>query len=269
LQFVRVYRNQDERSRTFGIGANDSLDIFLTGQMGSYVDLILVDGGRVHFTHSLVLGLGDTYVARGGGDYTTAVYRGDTWTISRKDGWKFFMPYRPKALGQNVTVLTGFSDPAGHLYRMERDASGDLLSITTPSGDWLHFEHDSGHRVSGIESSGGRTVHYDYDSAGCLSRVADSEGHIMNYVYDDKAQMVSVSRGTEEPILRNTYDSRGNIKTQVMADRQSFEYRYVESNWSGKPGLVADRISTPNGLVTFLRYGYGQYEQSLPVPRSH
>jgi len=142
LQFVRVYRNQDEQSRSFGIGTNDSLDIFLVGKMGSYVDLILADGGRVHFTHSIAKSAnpfsGDVYTSQAG-YYTTAVYKGDTWTLSRKDGWKLFMPYRPQALGQNVTVLTGFVDPEGHLYRMERDSFGDLLSVTTPAGDWLHF----------------------------------------------------------------------------------------------------------------------------------
>jgi hypothetical protein len=81
--------------------------------MGSYCDLNFENGDRVHFEHSgFVTGSGDTYVARKG-DYTTAVYAGETWTVSRKDGWKFYFPYRPKALPEKVTVLTGFADPTG------------------------------------------------------------------------------------------------------------------------------------------------------------
>jgi hypothetical protein len=49
--FARVYRNADDLSRALGIGTNDSLDIFLVGQMGSFIDLIKEDGGRVHFVH--------------------------------------------------------------------------------------------------------------------------------------------------------------------------------------------------------------------------
>ncbi len=52
LQFTRAYRNLDEHSRPFGIGANDSLDIFLVGQMGAYIDLIFEDGSRIHFDHA-------------------------------------------------------------------------------------------------------------------------------------------------------------------------------------------------------------------------
>ena len=33
LEFARVYRNADDRSRAFGVGSNDSLDIFLVGEM--------------------------------------------------------------------------------------------------------------------------------------------------------------------------------------------------------------------------------------------
>ena len=53
LQFSRVYRNQDDRSRAFGIGGSNSFDMFLGGQMGIAVDLILADGARIHFVHQL------------------------------------------------------------------------------------------------------------------------------------------------------------------------------------------------------------------------
>jgi len=35
LQFTRVYRNEDDRSRSFGIGGTDSFEIMLGGQMGA------------------------------------------------------------------------------------------------------------------------------------------------------------------------------------------------------------------------------------------
>jgi YD repeat-containing protein len=263
LQFARVYRNQDDKSRSFGIGASDSLDIFLIGQMGKYGELILADGGRIHFDHSSKsIDDGDTYLPRDG-QYSSLVYKGDIWTLTRKDGWKFYMPYRAQALPQNVTVLTGFSDPAGNMYAMNRNSFGDLLSITTPTGAWLHFQRDSAHRVRRIEASTGRIVEYEYDSAGCLSRVSDSDRHTMLYTYDDKKQMQTISRGVNALVLTNTYDDHGYLQTQTMADGQKFEYHYAQAA-DGK-STVPDLITAPNRFLTHIRYQAGNYTFSLPM----
>jgi len=268
LELVRVYRNQDEQSRAFGVGTNDSLDIFLVGKMGSWADLILADGGRAHFVHSLGRSAnplaGDVYVSRNN-SYTTAVYKGDMWIISRKDGWKLYMPYRPKALPQNVTVLTGFADPEGNYYKMERDSLGDLISVTAPSGEWLRFEHDAAHRVKHVDASTGRSVNYEYDGKGCLARVTDSEGHAMNYRYDDKTQMRSIARGNEPPVLTNTYDEHGYIKTQVLANEKKFEYHYVRDSRSPN-NFVPSGILEPNGLYSYIQFSQAGFTQSLPMP---
>ena len=162
LQFIRAYRSQDEQSRPFGVGANDSLDIFLTGEMGKYVDLQLETAGRVHFKH-LPPGSGqkvDTYIgsALAGSPFSEAraYFDGKMWTVERSDGWKFYFPYRREAPGANVTVLTSFRDPGGHTYEMTRNDTGDLLSITTPSGQWLHFKRTPQRTVEEISSSDGR-----------------------------------------------------------------------------------------------------------------
>jgi hypothetical protein len=133
LEFTRVYTNQDDRSRTFGMGTTHSLDAALVGQMGSYVELIFADGSRVRFEHARkTAGPGDPYLPRRRRTYTSAVYAGGIWTINGRDGSKLYMPYRPQALSRNVTVLAGFTGAAGHLYRMERNSLGDLQSVTTP-----------------------------------------------------------------------------------------------------------------------------------------
>src|SRR5262249_19762906 len=134
-----------------------------------------------------------------------AVYSRNLWTVERTDGWKFYFPYRPHAIGANVTVLTGFSDATGHEYEMVRDESGDLLSVTTPSNYSLHFERDSEHRVESITDSSGRSVRYDYDAAGRLAHVKDSDGNEESYTYDDKAEMISVSFDSGAPVVKNAY----------------------------------------------------------------
>ncbi|MGC2421937.1 MAG: cytochrome c oxidase assembly factor Coa1 family protein [Candidatus Acidiferrales bacterium] len=267
LAFARVYRNNDDRSREFGVGTCDSLDIFLVGRMGDSIDLIREDGGRAHFVYTAPkpgepsqLYLASTTM----GQFKQAVYGDDgVWRVTSKDGWTYIFPYRPKAQETQVTVLTGFIDPAGRKYDMTRDDSGDLLSITTPSGKWLHFEHDGGHRVRRIQDSLGRVVQYDYNSRGQLIRVSDSEGHSESYTYDDRNEMLSVVDAAGNPLLTNQYTSGGLITGQVLADGGHFEYWY---RFETRNVISQSMFTEPNGLITYFEYGPGGYFQSLPTP---
>jgi len=273
LQFTRVYRTQDEKPRSFGIGSNDSLDMFLVGQMGMYIDLIFEDGGRVHFVHSrpVVGQKGDTYIAETDNanpfSRSRAIFgAGGLWTVERPDGWKFYFPYRPYAPGANVTVLTGFSDPMGHKYEMIRDPeSGDLLSASTPSGVWLHFQRDAKHRVRLITDSLGGTAKYEYNAAGLLSHVLSSQGDDENYTYDDKGEMLSISFGSDPPSFVNTYDISGNIVSQTLPDGAKFEYHYTRDENGRGSALVPDVIAAPNGLLTNFQYEADGFRQWLPV----
>lgn len=270
LQLTRVYRNQDDRSREFGIGGSDSLDVFLVGRMGSYIELIQPDGARVHFDIQRGQGGPGRQLyrenGRSGGDFAkaVAVFAGDTWTVKRTDGWTFYFPFRPKALEQNVTVLTSYEDPAGHRYVMQRDSFGDLESITTPGGAWLRFESDTAHRIRNITSSSGRTMQYQYDARGRLIRASDSEGHVDLYTYDDKGEMLTVAHGSDPPILINTYGGGGFIKSEALADGRKFEYSYA----IGPRNIIyRSVVKEPNGLETDFDYGPIGYIQSLPTPR--
>jgi YD repeat-containing protein len=268
LQFSRVYRNQDDRSRAFGIGGSDSFDMFLGGQMGIAVDLIREDGARVHFVHQEPKAgqEGDIYqVTWGAGQRfanTEAVYLGDHWQIKTADGWTYLFPYRPQALPQYVTVLTSFVDPAGRRYEMERDPLGSLVKVTSFSGKWLHFENDSQHRIRKITSSSGRSVRYDYDTGGHLIRATDSDGHVDSYTYDDKGQMLTAAHGNEKPILTNEYFSDGYIKGQIMGDGRRFGYSYFRRE---RNVIYEGQIRDPNGLETYVQYVRGGYLQWLPA----
>ena len=266
LQFARVYRNQDSRSRAFGIGGSHPFDMFLGGRMGVAVDLITEDGSRAHFVHqpSEVGQMGDTYkVSRGAGKRfvgTEAVFQGGTWRIKTADGWTYFFPYRPQALPQYVTVLTSFIDPKGRRYEMERDSFGSLLKVSSSSGKWLLFENDSEHRIRKITSSLGRSVTYDY-SKGSLIRAADSDGRVDTYTYDEKGQMLTAAHGSKNPVLINQYSNDGYIKCQTMSDGRRFGYAYArEGNV-----IHENQIMDPNGLETYIEYADQGYLESLPA----
>jgi YD repeat-containing protein len=272
MQFSRIDRNQDDRSRAFGVGGSDLFDIFLGGEMGVAVDLIMEDGARTHFIHQPpdATQTGDTYLAgRYGVDRfmnAKAVYAGDSWNVKTTDGWTYIFPYRPRALPQYVTVLTGFLDPQGHKYEMERDSFGALIDVVSPFGDWLHFENDSQHRIRKITSSLGRSVLYEYDAAGRMFRATDSDGHVDSYTYDEKGQMLTIAHGTEKPILTNQYSSDGYIKSQIMGDGRRFVYAYFRGE---RNIILENQITDPNGLETYIQYVPGGYLQWLPTNVPH
>jgi YD repeat-containing protein len=270
LTFARVYRNADDRSRPFGIGAYDSLDVFLVGQMESFVDLIQEDGGRVHFVYVAPKPgeLTQTYLpSEYSGRYARAIYESGDWRVEAKNGWTYFFPYHRKAREPYVSALTGFVDPGGHKYEMVRDDTGDLLSITTPSGKWLHFEHDREHRIRHIQDSMGRLVNYEYNSRGQLRRVSDSEGESESYTYNDRNEMISVVDAAGVPILTNKYDmSTNSIASQALTDGRSFEYGYT---YASRMVITKNYFKDPNGLMTYFDYLQSGYFQSIPVPPSH
>ncbi|MGA9393673.1 MAG: DUF6531 domain-containing protein, partial [Candidatus Sulfotelmatobacter sp.] len=268
LQFTRIYRNQDDRSRAFGIGGSDSFEIFLGGQMGGAIDLIKEDGARIHFNHQPTKAgqSGDTYLVGWGGEgrykNAQAIYSEGSWQVKTNDGWTYIFPFRPEALPQNVTVLTNFIDPTGREYKMERDQFGSLRSIESSSGRWLHFENDPQHRIRRITSSQGRNMQYEYDTGGRMVRATDSEGHVDTYTYDEKGQMITAGHGADKPILTNAYFNDGCIKNQVTGDGKRFEYAYFR----GERNVIYESLITdPNGRETSIQYVRGGYLQSLPT----
>ena len=266
MQFTRVYRNQDDRSRSFGVGASHSFDMFLGGKMGVAVDLIMPDGHRVHFVHEPPKAgqRGDTYLpSRPSYDrFVEAVYLGGTWKVRTTDGWTYLFPYRPNALPEYVTVLTSFLDPAQRKYEMQRDTSGALLAISSPSGAWLHFENDAEHRIRNITASSGRFIRYDYDNAGNMNRATASDGSVDFYTYDDKNQMLTAAHGNEKPFVTNEYFVDGYIKSQTLPHGQSFEYHY--SREGGR--ILNTYITDPNGLQTYIQFRPDGYLEWPPAP---
>ncbi len=252
FEFTRVYTANDDRSQSFGVGASNSLDLFLIGQMGVYVELCFADGSRIRFVDTpSATGHPDAYRQTGGytGPFrnTSAEFDGKVWRIKRNDGWTLYFPCHPEWLAQYVTVLGSFVDPAGQEYKIERDKVGAALAITTPSGEWLHFDNDAQHRIRRIESSLGRTVQYEYDPGGRLIRTRDSDGQVGTYSYDEKAEMLTAGHENGPVVLTNTYSNDGYIKDQTLADGGKVEFSYFRG-----PRNIIDQshVTDPSGMLT-------------------
>jgi YD repeat-containing protein len=265
LYFSRAYRNQDQQSRAFGIGTNDTLDMFLVGKMGSYIELVLDDGGVIHFDRDTSSGNGELYRPNDdAGEWysSTLVFDGNTWRLTREDGWVYLFPYRPNASPGHVTVLTGFQDPQGHRFEMQRNEAGDLLSLQTPSGKWLKFLSDPQHRINRVTDSEGHTLLYEYDAGGRLARVSDPQGPSESYRYDKQNELTAVLDSNEQPLITNVYSPDGFITEQILGDGRRFLYSYQRN----ARALVQSVVTDPQGYVTqfdFTSDGYG-YQRSLP-----
>jgi YD repeat-containing protein len=268
LQFVRGYASVDGQSGEFGAGTNDSLDISISGEPGKYLQLTQENGVETHFDRDARNDRAGKQAYRGGPDYFSAFSRGRIFMqgydsdLQTTEGWHYFFPYRPGAKSESkYTVLTGYSDPQGHRYEMQRNAVGDLLRITTPAGKWLRFEPDEQHRFRRIEDSEGRMVNYEYDSGGRLVRVSDSEGKIEEYRYDDKNQMEAVLDGEQHVLLSITYSPDRRIASETLPDGRRFQYEYQKD---AAGNIVQIRFTDPRGYVTVFSYVDKRYTQSLP-----
>lgn len=271
FEFTRVYTTNDDRSRSFGVGASNNLDLFLVGQIGVYVELCFPDGARIRFVDTRSEpGHPDTFRQTGGdtGPFrnTAATFDGNAWRLKRNDGWTLYFPYHPEWLAQYVTVLGSFTDPAGREYKIERDNVGAALSLTTPSGKWLHFENDAQHRISSIQSSLGRIVQYEYDSGGRLIRARDSDGHVDAYTYDEKNQMLTARHETGLAVLTNTFSNDGYITDQTLVDGGKVEFSYFRG-----PRNIIDQshVTDPSGMLTSFFFAGGGYTETLPRLGGH
>jgi len=272
VKLSRTYMSNDLEPRQFGVGVMDSLDLMLVGQMGNFVEVVGEYGQRTRFRHAEPRPgqVGDIYVgSRCCGDFAGAVanYQNNLTIVTRPDGWKFRFPFLGHALKDQVTVLTGYTDPEGHEYKMERDKFGDLQALTTPDGQWMRFEHDAAHRVTRVAASSGQTLIYEYDAGGRLCKVTNSDGNVDSYTYDERSEMLTAAHGDGKAILQNTYGTTGYLVKQELADGSFFEYHYNRDFESGREALFPDLITDPNGLVTFLKHCRGNsYISSLPKP---
>lgn len=265
FQFVRVFRTKDDASREFGVGASDSLDIFVAGQMGRWNDLFDEAGSRIHFVRDprRFEKVEQVYTSDAGTSIFFNPYlefTADIWQLRTSDGWSYTFPCRDDWKGTKVTILTGYSDPEGGKYAMTRNSTGDLVSITTPSGYSLTFQRDSAARIQKITDSRGRSVEYFYDKLGRLVRFADSSGNEESYSYDGANHMLLISDGSGRQILKNEYQG-DDVVQQTLSDGRQLKYRYT-----GRSGNTLSQgvFTDPNGFTTTFNFGKEGTSQSLP-----
>ena len=299
LELTRTYRPNDSWSRPFGIGTTHPYEMFLGGdgiEYGEtqYIDLILPNGSRVHFTG---VGPGPGYTtylnSTAGTSWYGAVISqpGDAATfLTTKDGTVYSFLESPGLINPGCQALFGITDRNGNQVTITRnnDANCTIAQITSPNGRYIQFVYDSSYRVKTATDNIGRQVQYTYYPSGTLWTVTDANGGVWTYSYDSLNRMTTIEDPRQITYLTNVYTGGGMVYQQYLADGTSYyqfnwtttsnsqnstfavsgavpaynlmEFRSCGSCSEGFPALVAQvNVVDPRGYtrqVIFNQYGY-------------
>ena len=290
INLVRTYRPMDSASHAFGIGTTLNYDSIVVGDTNpyTYIDVIMPDGGRLHFDRTSP-----------GTSWTDAVYEhttsptgyygaqiawsgaafGGQWILTTKDGTKYFFPECAGGVG-NQCALRQIVDRYGNTVTLTRDGNSNLTQITSPNGRWLSLTYDTSNRVTQATDNSGRSVHYSYDSSGRLHTFTDANGGITTYNYDSSNNMTTIQDARGIVYLTNYYDSNNRVYKQVQADSSTYLFSYItggaqgciggcpisgsnviETDVTDPRGSVRKILFNSDGYVTSTIFAYGQPEQ--------
>ncbi len=264
ISLTRTYRQNDSNNRGWGPGWSHPYFVYLASPTFDYqqVDLILPDGGRVHYVRtSPGTGWSDAIFEHTGSPSafykSHIVWNGNGWDLTLKDGTKLvFLDNGP---------LTFIVDRYGNrtsLIRTAADPKGNIQVIRSPNGRWIQFTYDANaslKRITRIEDNTGRGVTYDYtapDSTGRLWKVHDAFGGVTEYGYDASDRLRTIKDAGGITYLTVAYDANGRVQTQTQADSTTFQFAYTVVG--GK--VTQTDVTDPRSFVrrvTFNASGYG------------
>lgn len=240
LSLTRTYITWEPRSRAFGVGGNHPYDICPTGTRNpyTYMDLILEGDRWIHLER----------ISKGTG-FADAVFRhqetssefygaqiawnGNGWTLSFRDGRRFYFPeaYYAKNLAQGAA--TEMDDAAGHRIQLKRNKVRNLEELISPAGRTITFKYDLADRIVEAADDRGNIRKYDYDQNGHVHTVSDESRVLYRFEYQRLLEvsgyepwlLTAVMDGQWNVILQNRYFN-GRVLEQRLSDGEVYRYEY-------------------------------------------
>lgn len=273
LAVTRTYRQNDNVSRQFGIGATLAVDMYLwSAAQYSETDLILPDGGRIHYVRtSPGTGFIDAVF-----EHTTTptkfyksviTFNGHGWDLKLRDGTVY-------VFGDNAP-LQSIRDRYGNQINVTRtglnfvgNQVGNITKLSSPNGRYIEFTNDANNRVTEIKDNIGRTVAYAYDVDGNLWKVTSPDNKTNEYTYDASHRLLTIKDARGIVYLTNEYDADGRVAKQTQADLTTFEFDYTvvnnkvtQTDLTDPRGNVRRVTFNSDGHMLTDTYAFGKPEQ--------
>jgi predicted Zn-dependent protease len=262
LEVSRVIRTQDSRSRAFGIGGNHSLNIWPVGNNWPYtwMDLILEDGGRLHYRRSDwgasywdAVYLVEPTITDFYSSYVTWNWPG--WKLFRRDGRTYIFPDGGSVQRPEQAALIGVQDTSGNTLRLQRESTGNLMRASSGEGKWIHFQYDRGYRVTKAQDNEGHEILYRYTATGCLEEVEDADHHVTRYGHEGTRCPTSMAIDGHK-VWSAQFDKADRVTQLELADAGTYRFNYSVDR-SGASTQVDIKDPRNNVLrITYDRWGY-------------
>jgi YD repeat-containing protein len=240
LWFTRTYIVWDYHSRAFGVGGNHPYDICPTGTRFPYTyqDLNLEDFYQVHMPRiSKGTSFADAVFRHN--DTSSEFYgaldawNGNGWTLTFRDGRKFYFPEAYQAKGYAQGAATAMEDAQGHRIQLKRSKVRNLEQLISPAGHTIRFKYDLADRIVEAADDAGNFRKYSYDYGGHVDTVSDHSHVLYRFEYQrlmngkgyDPYLLTAVMDGDWNVLLRNKY-LWGRVQEQQLAGGEIFRYDY-------------------------------------------
>jgi YD repeat-containing protein len=279
IRFERTQRNQDTRSRSFGIGASTSYDMFIIGDTDkfSWVALVMADGGQIRYARispgtSYSDGVFEDQETPGKFLGSRISWNGShgNWTVALKDGTEFTVQGCNANSKAGQCAVTEMRNKAGERLTIKRDGDGNILRITSPHGFFVSVTNDSAGRITRIEDDAKRWVSYEYNAAGALAKSQNWRGATQEFKYDAQFNMARVDesgkdvKGAYRFAIINAFDKQNRFAAQIM-DSGGFTSAEYITNASGK--VIQANVGSAEGLSRyfFSESGYEAGQEFTPI----
>ena len=256
ISITRTYRQSDSAIRSFGVGMGLDYNMVLsTDSQYSYGDLVLPDGGRIHYTR-ITPGNGAVDGIFEAQSTPTAFYKsqiswnGVGWDVHLQDGTTY-------VFGDN-TPLLAIRDRFGNQVTITRvnGAIGQIKQITSPNGRWIRPTYDARNRIISATDSAGRTVRYTYGVQDRLATVEDPRGGLTQYGWDSSSRLTTIQDPRQIVFLTNEYGANDRVVRQTMPGGITYQYAYTVDT-AGR--VVQTEVTDPRGFVRRVTFNSGGY----------
>jgi YD repeat-containing protein len=272
IRFERTQRNQDTRSRSFGIGASTSYDMFIIGDTNkfSWVALVMADGGQVRYARispgtSYSDGVFEDREIPGKFLGSRISWNGShgNWTVALKDGTEYTVQGCNANSKAGQCAVTEMRNKAGERLTIKRDGDGNILRITSPHGFFVSVTNDSAGRITRIEDDAKRWVTYEYNSAGALAESRNWRGATQDFKYDVDESGID-AQGPYRFTIVNAFDKQNRFAAQIM-DSGGFTSAEYITNQNGK--VIQANVGSADGLSRyfFSDSGYEAGQEFTPI----